>query len=55
MLKAAVTQPVVTYGSNYASSSVSLTFDTAKVIGNASPTISTSNKGAIGLHTNVGG
>ena len=55
LLKSAVTQPTVTYGSNYASSSVSLAFDTARSIVNSNPTISAWSKGLIGMHANVGG
>ena len=45
----------MTYGTTQANSSVSLAFDSARAIGNTNPNVSTSNKGCIGLHTNVGG
>ena len=55
LLKTAVTQPVITYGTTQANSSVALTFDTAKAIVNTNPNATTANKGCIGMHTNVGG
>ena len=55
LLKSAVEMPTISYGTSIGTSTTSLAFDRTKIIVNTSPTVSANNKGAIELHTNVGG